>query len=52
MYGLKMFDLFCLFDLFVGSECRIFSTKWLLAQVIRDSFMSVILAAVSVMSWK
>jgi len=37
---------------FVGSECRILSTKWLLAQVIRDGVMSVILAAVSVTSRK
>jgi len=33
---------------FVGNECRILGTKWLPAQVIRDSVTSVILAAVSV----
>jgi len=37
---------------FVGSECRILGMKWLPAQVIRDSVISVILAAVSVTSRK
>jgi len=37
---------------FIGSECRILGTKWLPAQVIRDSVISVILAAVSVTSRK
>jgi len=35
---------------FVGSECRILGTKWLPAQVIRDSVISVILAGVTVTS--
>jgi hypothetical protein len=37
---------------FVGSGCRILSTKWLPARVIHDSVISVILAGVSVMSRK
>jgi len=37
---------------FVGKECRILGTKWLPAQVIRDSVISVILAGVSVTSRK
>ena len=37
---------------FVGSECWILGTKWLPAQFIRDSVISVILAAVSVSSRK
>jgi len=40
------------FTIFVGSECRILSTKWLPAQGIRDSVISAILAAVSVTSRK
>jgi hypothetical protein len=37
---------------FIVSECQMLGTKWLPAQVIRDSVISMILAAVSVTSWK
>jgi hypothetical protein len=40
------------FTFLVGIECQIFGTKWLPAQVIRDSVISVILSAVSVTSRK
>jgi hypothetical protein len=38
------------FTFSVGSECRILGTEWLPGQVIRDSAVSVILAAVNVTS--
>jgi hypothetical protein len=52
MYGPKMFEFFYFLTFFVGSGCRILGTKWLLAQVIRDSVISVILAGVCVTSRK
>jgi hypothetical protein len=52
MYGQKMFDLSTFLTFLVGSECQILGMKWLPAQVIRDSVISVICAAVSVTSRK
>jgi hypothetical protein len=48
MYGPKMFTFSTFLTFFVRSTGRILDTKWLPAQVIRDSVISVILAAVSV----
>jgi hypothetical protein len=47
-----MFEFSNFSNFFIDRECRILGTKWLPAQVIHDSVISVILAGVGVTSRK